>query len=447
MPDVRMRPDLFQLRILGVEPPGSARVTAQVKKLGSRAPGSAAFIFVFITVALDMMAVGIIAPVLPRLITDFQHGDMQRAATYVGIFATIWAAMQFIFSPIIGAASDRFGRRPVILLSNFGLGLDYILMAVAPTLGWLFVGRLISGITSASYPTAGAYIADVTPPQERAGKFGMLGAAFGLGFIVGPAVGGLLGSIDLRLPFWVAAGLSLTNAAYGFFILPESLPRERRKPFSLRAANILGAFRLLRSHPELLGMAAALFMMGLAHESLPNTFVLYAGERYGWNESRVGLVLALIGVASVVVSMLLVKPLVRGLGERRAALAGLLCGVAGFLWFGLASTGSVFLFGIVLLALMGVANPAFQALMSHRIDAMEQGQLQGALGSIRAVTGMLGPILFTQVFAASVSAGRPHLLGAAFVVSAGLIAAAVLIGLWRLPRGAISSASVPAGRP
>jgi MFS transporter, DHA1 family, tetracycline resistance protein len=406
-----------------------------VKNIGSRAPGSAAFIFVFITVALDMMAVGIIAPVLPKLIIDFKHGDVAKAAGYVGLFATIWAAMQFIFSPIIGAASDRFGRRPVILLSNFGLGLDYILMAVAPSLSWLFIGRVISGITSASYPTAGAYIADVTPPTERAAKFGMLGAAFGLGFIVGPAVGGLLGSIDLRLPFWVAAGLSLANAAYGFFILPESLPPERRKAFSLRAANILGAFRLLRSHPELLGMAAALFFMGLAHESLPNTFVLYADQRYGWGESQVGLVLALIGVASVVVSMLLVKPLVQRLGERRAALAGLICGVIGFLWFALAPSGILFLIGIVLLALMGVANPAFQALMSQRIDPMEQGQLQGALGSVRAVTGMLGPIIFTQVFAASVKNGSSHLLGAAFILSAGLLIAALLIGVRRLPHG------------
>ena len=431
---------------MGAGPSGSVRVAVQVKKLGSRAPGSAAFIFVFITVALDMMAVGITAPVLPKLIIDFQQGDVAEASTYFGVFAAIWAFMQFIFAPIIGAASDRFGRRPVILLSNLGLGLDYILMAVSPSLAWLFVGRIISGITSASYPTAGAYIADVTSPQERAGKFGMLGAAFGLGFIVGPAVGGVLGSIDLRLPFWVAAGLSLANTAYGYFILPESLPPERRKPFSLRAANILGAIRLLRSHPELLGMAAALFVMGLAHESLPSTFVLYASHRYGWNELTVGLVLTLIGVASVVVSMLLVKSLVRRLGERRAALTGLLCGMAGFLWFGLSSTGGVFVFGIALFAMMGIANPAFQALMSHRIDAMEQGQLQGALGSIRAVTGFVGPIFFTSVFKAAVQSDQPSVLGAAFLVSAGLVATALVIGLWRLPHGS-TSASVPAGRP
>jgi DHA1 family tetracycline resistance protein-like MFS transporter len=411
-----------------------------VPRSGQR-PSRAAFIFVFVTVVLDMMAVGIIAPVLPKLIIEFKGGDVASAAWYVGLFATIWAAMQFICLPLIGAASDRFGRRPVILLSNLGLGLDYLLMAVAPSLAWLFVGRVASGITSASYPTAGAYIADVTDPSERAGKFGMLGAAFGLGFIIGPAVGGLLGSIDLRLPFWVAAGLSLANVAYGFFILPESLPQERRKPFSLRGASIFGAIRLLRSHPELLGMAAALLVMGLAHEALPNTFVLYTDQRYGWDESRVGLVLALIGVASVLVSMLLVKPLVRRLGERRAALAGLTSGMLAFLIFAFAPAGSLFLTGIAFMALLGVANPSLQALMSRRIAPNEQGQLQGAIGSIRALTGMAGPLLFTQVFAAAVRGGESTWFGAAFILSALLLLLAVVIGLKVLPaRSAVSQA-------
>jgi MFS transporter, DHA1 family, tetracycline resistance protein len=405
----------------------------RVKSGGIRAPGSAAFIFIFVTVALDMMAVGITVPVLPKLIIQFQQGDVARAAWFVGAFATLWAAMQFIFSPIIGAASDRFGRRRVILLSNLGLGLDYVLMAMAPTMGWLFLGRMISGITSASYPTAGAYIADVTPPAERAGKFGMLGAAFGLGFIVGPAVGGILGGIDLRLPFWVAAGLSLANTAYGFFILPESLPPGKRKPFNLRNAHVFGSFRLLRSHPELFGLASALFVMGLAHEALPNTFVLYADQRYGWSETQVGLALALIGVSSVVVSMLLVKPLVRRLGERRAAMFGLACGIGGFLTFGLAPVGSVFLVGMALVALWGVANPSFQSLMSRRIDPAEQGQLQGALGSIRAVTGMVGPLVFTQVFAAAVRHGGESVLGAPFLLSAVLLALTMVIGARVLP--------------
>jgi MFS transporter, DHA1 family, tetracycline resistance protein len=380
-----------------------------------------------------MMAVGIIVPVLPKLIIEFQHGDVVSAAHYVGWFATLWALMQFLFAPVIGALSDRFGRRPVLLLSCLGLGLDYILMALAPSLAWLFVGRLISGITAASYPTAGAYIADITPPAERAGRFGMLGAAFGLGFIVGPALGGILGGIDLRLPFWVAAGLSIANTAYGYFVLPESLPVERRKPFRIGNANIFGAIRLLRSHPELLGLALVLFVMALAHESLPNTFVLYTHERYGWTETQTGLALALIGIASVIVSMLLVKPLVRRLRERRTAIVGLAFGVLGFANFALAPQGAWFLVGIVWLGLMGIAGPSLQALMSQRIASAEQGQLQGALGSIRAVTGMIGPIIFTTVFANAVTSGKAAWLGAPFLLSSVCLLLLTLLGLRLIP--------------
>ena len=398
-----------------------------------RSPGQAAFIFIFITVVLDMMAVGIVAPVLPKLVLQFEHGDMSRAAGYVGLFATLWAAMQFVFAPIIGAASDHFGRRPVILLSNLGLGLDYLLMALAPSVSWLLVGRAISGITSASYPTAGAYIADVTAPAERAGRFGMLGAAFGLGFIIGPALGGWLGAIDLRLPFWVAGALSLTNAAYGVFILPESLPVTRRRAFRLRNAHPFGALRLLRSHPDLLGLAAAVFLAALAHEALPNVFVLYTDHRYGWDESTVGASLAAVGLGSVIVSTLLVKPLVRSLGERRAAIAGLSCGIVGCCTFALAANGGVFVAGIAFVALWGIAGPSFQALMSHRVSATEQGQLQGALGSLRAMTGMLGPLLFTQVFASSLGMASSRALGAPYFLAAGLLLAALLLGTRVLP--------------
>jgi DHA1 family tetracycline resistance protein-like MFS transporter len=214
----------------------------------STKPRRAALAFIFITVVLDMLALGMIVPVLPKLVEDFMHGNTALAAEYVGLFATVWAAMQFLFSPVLGALSDRFGRRPVILLSNFGLGADYIVMALAPTVWWLFVGRVISGITAASFSTASAYIADVAPPDKRAGGYGMISAAFGLGFVLGPAMGGVLGNIDPRLPFWVAAGLSLLNAMYGFFVLPESLPRDRREAFSWRRANPMGSFKLLRSH-------------------------------------------------------------------------------------------------------------------------------------------------------------------------------------------------------
>ena len=247
---------------------------------GGKSHGRAAFAFIFITVALDMVALGIIIPVLPRLIVQFEHGDMAKAATQAGIFAFIWAAMQFIFAPVMGSLSDRFGRRPVVLLSNFGLGCDYVLMALAPTLSWLFIGRVISGITAASIPTANAYIADVTPEEKRAAKFGMLGAAFGLGFIIGPAVGGFLGGYGLRYPFWASAILSFANALYGLFVLPESLPKERRSAFSVKRANPLGALKLLRSHPQLAGLAVATFLYNNAHESLPSMYVLYTDYRY-----------------------------------------------------------------------------------------------------------------------------------------------------------------------
>ncbi|MGI8435734.1 MAG: MFS transporter, partial [Chthoniobacterales bacterium] len=212
-------------------------------------PRKAAVVFIFITVTLDMLALGLIAPVLPKLVLNFLGGDASSAAKWFGIFGTVFALMQFVFSPVLGVLSDRFGRRPIILASNLGLGLDYVVMAWAPTIGWLFLGRIISGVTAASISTAMAYISDVVAPEKRAGAFGMIGAAFGVGFILGPALGGLLGTSDPRLPFWVAGGLSLLNAAYGYFFVPESLPKEKRRPFTLRRANPVGSLVLLRSHP------------------------------------------------------------------------------------------------------------------------------------------------------------------------------------------------------
>ncbi|HEY3664994.1 MAG TPA: TCR/Tet family MFS transporter [Polyangiaceae bacterium] len=394
-----------------------------------RPPTRAQFVFIFITVALDMLALGVMVPVLPKLIVSFEHGDMADAASVAGWFGFAWAAMQFIFSPLLGALSDRRGRRPVILLSNLGLGLDYLLMAVAPSLTWLFVGRLVSGITSASFSTASAYIADVTPEDERAAKFGMLGAAFGLGFVVGPALGGLLGGISLRLPFWAAASLSLTNALYGFFILPESLPRERRAAFAWSKANPLGSLDLLRSQPRLLGLAVVAFLYNIAHDSLPSVFVLYTDYRYHWGERMVGFSLAGIGVASTIVSALLVGPLVKRLGERRALLVGLGFGAAGFAVYGLAPTGAVFLTGIPFLAIWGLAGPAFQALMSRRVEPSAQGRLQGALGSLAGVTGMLGPVIFTQIFALGISSRGFTLPGAPYLLSALLLGASCLFAL------------------
>lgn len=393
-----------------------------------RAPGRAAFAFIFVTVALDMMALGVMIPVLPKLVIEFEQGDMASAAVMFGLFGTVWAAMQFLFMPLMGNLSDRFGRRPVVLLSNLGLGLDYVLMAVAPSLAWLLVGRIISGMVSASYATAGAYVADILPPEQRARHFGFLGAAFGIGFIIGPAFGGLLGSVDLRLPFWIAAGLSLLNAAYGFFILPESLPPERRRPFSWRKANPFGALAFLRSYPVLLGLATAAFLSRLAHDALSSLYVLYVDYRYQWDEQTIGLVLALVGIASMIVQGGLVGPAVKKFGERRALIAGLLFGAAGFLIQALAPTGAVFLVAIPFIALYGLASPALQALMSRRVAATEQGQLQGAIHSLGWLGGLLSALVFSQSFALFVAPDSTIAFpGAAWLLATTVLVAAALI--------------------
>ncbi|MEO7773105.1 MAG: TCR/Tet family MFS transporter [Steroidobacteraceae bacterium] len=394
-----------------------------------RPPGSAAFIFVFVTVALDMVALGIVVPVLPKLIIQVEHGNLASAATYSGIFATVWAAMQFFFSPVVGALSDRFGRRPIILLSNAGLALDYLVMALAPSLAWLFLGRVLSGITASSYATANSYIADVTPPEKRAARFGMLGAAFGLGFIIGPAFGGLLGGIDLRLPFWVAGALSLANTAYGYFILPESLKPENRRAFAWRRASPVGALRLLRSHPELLGLAAATVLMFLAHESLPNVFVLYTDYRYHWDATTVGLALACVGIGTTVVAALIVGPAVKRLGERRALLLGQTFGIIGFAIFAFAPEGWIYIVGIAPIALWGIASPALTSLMSRRVGADEQGRLQGAIASLRAITGMVGPLIFTQILALSIQGRYALPAGAAYLLAASLALLSLLLVL------------------
>ena len=294
------------------------------------APRRAALAFIFVTVVLDMLALGMIIPVLPGLIEDFMGGDTARAARIFGVFGSVWALMQFVSMPIMGGLSDRFGRRPVILLSNLGLGLDYVLMALAPNLRWLFVGRIISGITAASISTAMAYVADVTPPEKRAKSYGLIGMAFGVGFVLGPALGGLLGSVDPRLPFWAAAACSLANAAYGYFVLPESLPVASRRRFEWRRANPIGSLKFLRSHAELAGLAGAAFLSNLAHAVLPAVFVLYAGYRFGWSEKVVGLALAAVGASSVVVQGTLIGPSVQRFGERRVLLAGLTAGAVRF---------------------------------------------------------------------------------------------------------------------
>jgi len=394
-------------------------------------PRRAALLFIFVTVVLDVLALGIIVPVLPPLVVDFLGGNTARAAEIYGLFATAWALMQFVGSPVLGALSDRFGRRPIILLSVCGLGFDYILMALAPNLGWLFVGRVISGITAASFATAAAYVADVTPPDERAKSFGMIGAAFGLGFVLGPALGGLLGRISPRLPFWVSAVLCLTNALYGLFVLPESLPPERRSRFSWARANPIGSLRLLRSHPELFALASVTFLYYVAHEVLPSTFVLYTNYRYAWDSGTVGLTLALVGICTAIVSGGLVGPIVVRIGERRAALTGLMFGAIAFTIYGLAPNGWLFLAGVPVMAIWGLYGPSAQGLMTRRVDASEQGQLQGAIMGLRGLSGLVSPVMFTFTFATFISSRSDlHLPGAPFLLAALLLVAALVLA-WR----------------
>jgi DHA1 family tetracycline resistance protein-like MFS transporter len=333
-----------------------------------------------------------------------------------------------------------------VLASNFGLGLDYVLMALAPNLAWLFVGRVISGITAASVSTAMAYIADVTPSERRAGAFGLIGVAFGLGFVLGPALGGLLGSVDPRLPFWAAAAFSMANACYGLFVLPESLPPDKRRPFEWRRASPLGSLRLLRSHPALGGLAGVAFLSNVAHAALPATFVLYAGYRYGWDTRAVGLALAGVGVSSAVVQGTLVGPLTRRFGERRVLIAGLVAGAVGFTTYGLARTGFVFMCAVPVVALWGLASPSAQALMSQRIGPSEQGALQGAIGSIMGVATMIGPGLFAATFAWFIGDGaRLHLPGAAYLLAASLLAAGALLAA-HVTRTDENSGTGPLGR-
>jgi DHA1 family tetracycline resistance protein-like MFS transporter len=392
-------------------------------------PRQAAFVFILVTVLLDMLALGMIVPILPRLVIDFVDGNHALAADVYGWFGSVWALMQFLFSPVQGSLSDRFGRRPVILASNIGLGLDYILMALAPSLVWLFVGRVISGMTAASFSVANAYIADVTPPELRAARYGMIGAAFGAGFIIGPALGGLLGSDDPRLPFWVAAGFSLVNAAYGVFVLPESLPLSKRAPFSWRRANPLGSLTLLRSHRELFGLASASFLNSLAHAALPSVTVLYMTFRYGWDARMIGFSMTFIGACALVVQGGLIGRFVAHFGDRAALITGLAFGVAGFAAFGLAWTGTLFWIGIPILALWGLGGAAIQALMTKRVSAHEQGQLQGANASLMGIANMIGPIFFTVTYARAITSSfGPWLSGAPFLLAAAFLTAAMMIG-------------------
>ena len=425
-PNEEPNPELNQPEMLELTPEQAAGEPVAGTK-PARAPAAT---FIFFTVLLDMLALGMIAPVLPRLVESFLHGDASEASKMLGLFGTVFAGMQFFFSPILGSLSDRFGRRPIVLLSNFGLGADYLMMAWAPALPWLFVGRIISGLTASSIPTAMAYMADVTPHEKRAAAFGMLSAAFGAGFVLGPAMGGILGDHNPRLPFLVAAGLSLLNGLYGTFVLPESLSLEHRNPFSWKRANPVGSLAMLARSKALLLLSAVLIFGYLAQQSLMNVYVLYTSYRYHWSARTVGISLGVVGVFQIIYSALLVRPITKKFGERFAIVFGLIGGAIGYLGLGLSNTGLLIWFAIPFLNLMAVTWPAAQALMSKSAAKTEQGHLQGAINGLRGAAGIVGPQIFTWIFAYSVGERAVvNLPGSPFYMAALMLLIAVPIGI------------------
>jgi DHA1 family tetracycline resistance protein-like MFS transporter len=409
--------------------------------------GRPAVIFILVTVTLDILAMGLIIPVLPKLILDFLGGRMTEAATWSARFAVVFALMQFVFSPVLGVLSDRFGRRPIILLSNLGLGLDYVVMALAPTIGWLFLGRIISGITTSSIPTAMAYIADVTPKEKRAGAFGMIGVAFGVGFTFGPAIGGLVGDVNPRLAFWVAAGLSLANWLWGFLFVPESLPHDQWKEFALRRANPVGSLVLLRSHHELWRLATIQFLAYTAHNVF-SVWALYAIYRYAWNQKWIGLSLMVVGICTAAISGALTGRMVKRFGEKRTLYTGQFFGATGMFIAGWARNSFAYLASIPVISLWNIAMPAAQSMMTHRVSEREQGELQGALQSMRSITFIIGPWLFLKVFGWFINPNNPlHAPGAPYYLAAALLFSAMLMSTQIKEEAPAVSATAPGTPP
>lgn len=411
--------------------------------LGAHPRRQAAIAFIVVTAVLDVMALGIVIPVLPKLIEQFT-GSNAQAGLINGVFVAIWAVMQFLCSPLIGAISDRYGRRPVVLISSAGLALDYVLLALAPDLWWLALARIIGGITTASFSTASAYLADVTPPEGRAKAFGIIGAAWSAGFVLGPLVGGVLGEMGGRTPFWAAAALQTIVFFYGLFVLPESLAPEKRMAFDWRRANPLGSLRLLSSHPELQGLAGVNFLLWFSHHVFTAVFVLYAAQRFGWGPGEVGGMLALVGALDIVVQAFITGPSVKRYGDRNVMVVGLIGGAVGLAVMGLATTPFGFIASLIPNAMWGLAMPTLQSLMTRRVSESEQGQLQGANSSVQSIAGILSPLFFGWIYSRT-SGDRPvvDLPGTAFVIAAVVLALAALLG-WRVCLRDRPTAAAPA---
>ncbi|MDE0223693.1 MAG: TCR/Tet family MFS transporter [Gammaproteobacteria bacterium] len=379
--------------------------------------------FIFVTVLLNSIGFGIILPVLPELIVDITGDPVHEAARYGGWLAFAYASMQFIFSPMAGNLSDRFGRRPVLLVSLFVFGIDYLIMGLAPTLAWLFVGRLIAGTSGATYGIANACIADLFPPDKRAQNFGLIGAAFGVGFILGPVIGGFLGEFGPRTPFFVTAGIAFVNALFGLLVIPETLKEEDRRPFRFARANPLGAFRQMGRFPVVTGILGAYFLYMMAHDSLPAVWAFYTMDRYGWGPRDVGFSLGVVGVCMLVVQGFLIRKIIPLWGSRRTAYVGLMLATVAFFGYALSPVGWTMYIWIVIGAGSGLIIPAMNGIMSRQVPANAQGALQGLLGSVASSTFIFSPVMMTQLFAYFSSPAAPvYFPGAAFAL-AGLLTA------------------------
>jgi DHA1 family tetracycline resistance protein-like MFS transporter len=384
-----------------------------------RRPGAHALLFVFLTVLIDTIGFGIIIPVIPKLIVELTATDLAGAARYGGLLLFVYAALQFLCSPVLGNLSDRFGRRPVLLLSMVSFGIDYLIMAVAPTFAWLLVGRALAGMAGAVYSPANAYVADITPPERRAKQFGILGAAFGLGFIIGPAIGGLLAGLGSRAPFFAAAGLAFLNAGYGFLVLPETLPPERRRPFSFRRANPVGTLVALRRYPGVLVLAGGLFLWQVAHQVYPSSWSFYTMLKFGWSEAAVGWSLAYVGVTMAIVQGYVTGAVVPRLGERRAVAIGIGFGVTGYVVNAFASMSWMLYASMTVAALQGLVYPSMNALMSRSLPDNRQGELQGGIASLYSLSSIVGPLLMTQTLGYfGRTSAVVYLPGAPFLVAA-----------------------------
>ncbi|MCW5924030.1 MAG: TCR/Tet family MFS transporter [Saprospiraceae bacterium] len=394
----------------------------------SRNPG---LIFIFITLLIDVIGFGLIIPVLPGLLEQMTGGDLSTASRWGGWLMFTYAAMQFLFSPVIGGLSDRFGRRPVILAALFAFSVDFIIQGLAPSIGWFFVGRLLAGITGATFTAGGAYIADISPPEKRAQNFGLIGAAFGMGFIIGPLLGGLVSHYGgLRAPFFVAAGLAMLNWLYGYFILPESLPPENRRPFDWRRANPVGSLLNLRRYPVILSLVSALIFIYVAGHANQSTWTYITMEKFGWDTREVGFSLAFVGLAIGIVQGGLTRVLIPKLGPRNSVFIGLGIYAVGFVLFAFATQGWMMYAFMIPFSLGGIAGPALQGIISNQVPANEQGELQGALTSLVSVTSIIGPILMTYLFSYFTAPAAPlHFPGAPFLMGAVLSLVSMLLAI------------------